>query len=220
MRDYLPVLRKSRLFEGIDDESLLALLTCMSANARSYARGETLLMAGDEVRDMGVVLRGSITVSRTDAMGERAIVLEQVEGGMFAEALVCASVRESPVSVHASQDCEVMYLQLGKLITACSTTCGSHVLIVRNLLTLLARRNLELNQKLDILSKKTLRERLLTYLSGEAARAGAARFSISFTRDELADYLCANRSALSRELGSMREEGLVDFHRNQFDLKV
>lgn len=217
MNKYYPVLRNSTLFCGIGEDELSAMLSCLDAAERFYPKGSCLLYAGDTFSRMGVVLSGSVLLLREDFWGNRTILAKAEAGEMFGEtyaALGCAS----SVSVTAAEDCSVLSLDVQKILTPCSSSCSFHSHLIRNLLSAVAEKNLQLTQKLQITSQRTLREKILSYLSAQSQLAKSPSFVIPFSRQQLADYLAVDRSALSSALGKLRDEGVLTFHRNRFYL--
>jgi CRP-like cAMP-binding protein len=204
------------LFEGIDASDILSLLSCLKVTPRRFPRGTTLFREGDPVDSIGVVLAGSIQVYKTAFDGDRHIIAAFGVGEMFAESFVCARVPASPVGVTALEDATVLYLPFVKLTTLCDKACGFHKRLNVNLLTMLARKNLMLNVKIDLLTKRTIRERLLAFLDAERLRQKSDSFRIPYNRHDLAAYLCVDRAALSRELGKLRNEGVLDFCNAEF----
>jgi CRP/FNR family transcriptional regulator, dissimilatory nitrate respiration regulator len=204
------------LFEGIGEKDMASLLECLPHRLFSARKGRIVIREGDAVDSVGIVLSGFIQVLRVDDSGNRVIQAGFSRGDIFAESLVCAGLERSPVRVVASEASELLFFPYRKLIGPCGAGCSYHTKLVENLVGIIARKNLMLNGKLAILSKRTIREKLLAYLSEARAAGGSAAFTIPFTRGELADYLCVDRSALSRELSNMRDEGLLLFDRKSF----
>ena len=218
MRESLPILMQARLFRGIEEDELSSMLACLGGTARRFPKGSTILRAGEPVRQMGVVLSGQVQVSREDADGGRILMAAIPPGGIFAEAFACARAELLPVTVIASEDSNILLMDCSKLLTPCSNLCRFHTQLVSNLMEILAQKNIFLSQKLEHLSKRTLREKLLSYLWEQAAECGARTFTIPFDRQALADYLCADRSALSREIGKLQREGVLNAERSRFTL--
>lgn len=208
-----PLLAQSPLFAGIDAADYPHVLARLSARARRRPAGAFLLLEGDAVREIGVVLSGAAQVLREDYLGRRSILTALAPGDLFAETFALAGVPAS-VSVEATADCEVLGLDYTRPLAGGQPPDAT---LIRNLLALTAKKNLHLNERLSHLEKRTIRERLLSYLSAEARRRGR-RFSIPFDRQQLADYLSVDRSALSAELSKMKGEGLLDTHKSEFIL--
>lgn len=155
---------------------------------------------------------------REDIFGNRAILTALMPGQLFGETFACAGVEILPVSVIAVSDCKILLLDYRRIITTCPTACVFHSRLIENMLKILAGKNLVLNQKIEALSARTTREKLLAYLVAQAGVAGSRRFTIPSTRQELADYLSVDRSAMSREMGIMQKEGMIRFKKNCFEL--
>lgn len=204
------------LFEGIEPDEVSKLLSCLGSRVKSFKKGSTVIAQGAPVDSLGVVVSGHVQVSRNDYDGNRIIMADFGPSQVFAESFVCAGVNRSPVIVQASEDATVLFLPFRHLVTSCETACSFHNRLIMNLVGLLARKNLFLNAKLDIASRRTIREKVLAYLDVESRGVRSREFEIPFSRSELADYLSVDRSALSRELGAMRDEGLISFVKSRF----
>ena len=196
------------------------MLPCLGASPRRFARGERILRAGEPTRYMGLVLTGSVLIEHTDMQGAVTLLGRAEPGGLFAEAYACASDEPLLVDVVASEACEVLFLDARRILTQCTSTCEHHSRIIRNLLSDLAGKNLLLNEKLTHIAQRTTRAKLMSYLSAEAQRRGAVEFDIPFSRQQLADFLAVERSGLSLELGKMKKEGLLDYHKEHFVLNI
>ena len=218
MEKYLGVLKKVNLFEGIEPSDIKPLLSCLSASVAGYAKRQMIFVEGDSVDKVGIVLSGQVQVIKEDFYGNRNIVAVLNEGALFGETFVCADVRTLPVSVYAVTDCEILFVDYRRLITTCSNTCSFHQRLIFNMLRILANKNIGLTQKIEYISKRTTREKLLAYLSAESKRAKSNSITIPVNRQELADYLSVDRSAMSAELGRLRDEGILNFNKNWFEL--
>lgn len=218
MLKFQQILLDAPLFVGISGQDLEQMLSCLDAQVISYQKNEAVFLEGDKVRFIGLVLSGKIQVVREDYYGNRNIVANLGPGELFAETFACAGVSSAPVSVFAAQQSEALQLDCQKILSPCPSSCGFHRKLIENLLQVIAQKNLYLSGKLDLLSQRTTREKLLTYLSSEAKKAGQSEFFIPFNRQELADYLGVERSAMSAQLGRMRDEGILTFHKNRFRL--
>lgn len=219
MREYLPVIRRSILFRGIEEEEILAMLKCLQAHVCSYEKKDFLYRNGDILAEMGLVLQGSIHLIKEDYWGKRTILARIPEGQIFGEVFACMGQQPLNMSIMAVEPVKVLYLDVQKVTTSCTSACDFHVRLIRNLMQALAGHALFLNQKMEYISQRTTREKLLAYLSDQALRAGSPRFQIPFNRQELADYLGIERSAMSNELSKMRKDGLLDFQKNNFWLR-
>lgn len=219
MTEYLEILHRSPLFRGIETEELSALLDCMGARPRRIKKGDTVLAAGEPATHLGIVLAGRVQVSRLKADGQRIVMGEIRPGQLFAESFACAQAEALPVTAIAGADGAVLLLDSGRLSAPCSAACAFHGRLISNLLSVLAHKNLALAGKVEVLSGRTIRERLLAYLEDLCLKAGKNTVTVPFDRQALADYLCVDRSALSRAIGQLREEGVLEVDRGKFTLK-
>lgn len=216
------------LFQGIASGSLPVLLDCLGARTECFERNSVVFAAGASVPELGLVLYGAVRMERLDFWGRRSILGRAEAGESFGESFFLGLTGEyspAPISVIAAQDCEVLLLNCNKVMTSCTSACSFHTRLIRNVLSLLAGRNMGLLNKIDLLTRPSTREKVLAYLSDRAEQGGktapdgrGVMVEIPFNREELADYLGVDRSALSRELGKLRDEGLIRFERNRFEL--
>ena len=220
MKDFLPVIRSSTLFSGISEEEVTAMLSCLNAEERSFPKEAFVLRAGDTAGSIGLVLSGSVLVIQEDIWGNRNILSKAGPGQTFAAAFACAPGSVLNVSVVAETPVTALFLDVKRILTVCPSACAHHSRIIRNLLGELAEKNLRFGEKLTHMGQRTTRSKLMSYLSAEAQRRGAVEFDIPFSRQQLADFLGVERSGLSRELGKMKQDGLLDFHKSHFVLKV
>lgn len=218
LKEDFGVLIGTELFAGISPADLDGMLACLGARAVEYERGRPVLRSGERVTAFGVVLSGQVQIFQEDYFGNRSIFANAGPGQLFAESFACAEASALPVSVTALADSRLLFIDCGRLSAPCSRACGFHSRLVHNLLNILARKNIALTQKIEITSRRTTREKLLAYLSAQARQAGSGRFFIPFDRQELADYLSVDRSAMSAELGRLRDGGLLRFRKNRFEL--
>ncbi|MDR2156434.1 MAG: Crp/Fnr family transcriptional regulator [Clostridiales Family XIII bacterium] len=208
------------LFFGIDDGDLTSLLACLSGTERTYKKGETVLFAGDKPTAAGIVLSGAVHIAKEDYFGNRNIIAEIGTGGLFGEALVCAEAEAASVTVTAGGNSNILFVNYNRIITTCPSACAFHATLIRNMLRLLALKNISLVDKLEHVTKRTTQEKVLSYLSGQAQKCGSNVIEIPFNRQEMADYLSVERSALSAELSRLRDDGVIRFRKNKFELLV
>lgn len=218
MEEFLPVLRNTQLFAGLADGEIAAMLSCLDARVSRYPRGASVLRQGEELRDMTVLLEGRLHIQREDYWGNRSILGQIVPGELFAEAYALPGSGGLRNDVVAVEDSAVLFFDAARVLTSCAAACPFHARVVQNLFLAISEKNRILVGKLEHLSRRTTREKLLSYLSGEANRQGSAEFTIPFNRQQLADYLSVDRSAMSKELCKLRDEGLLEFRRNWFRL--
>ena len=219
MKDFIHTARGSLLFLGIAETEIREMLGCLDAKVREFRREEFIFREGDATESMGLLLSGKAFVTQEDFWGNRNIVSTVTEGQTFAETFACAPGAVMTVSVMAEEDCTVLFLNVKRILTTCSSACAHHSRIIRNLLSDLAAKNLAYNEKLTHITQRTTRAKLLSYFSAAARKSGSVEFDIPFSRQQMADYLSVERSGLSLELSRMRKEGLIDFHKNHFVLK-
>ncbi len=220
MKDYLPILRSSQLFSGVSENELTAMLSCLDTRKEKFSKDAFILRSGDTVDSIGLVLSGNILIIQEDIWGNRNILSKAGPGQTFAVAYACAPASIMNASVIAETPVTAMFLNVKRILTVCSSACEHHNRIIRNLLSELAVKNLHINEKLSHIGQRSTRSKLMSYLSAEAQRLGSYEFDIPFSRQQLADYLAVERSGLSLELGKMRKEGLLDFHKNHIILKL
>lgn len=218
MERYSDILKKCPLFAGINEADLRALLNCLSATKRHYEKNSFVFMAGDTVTTIGIVMSGGVHIIQEDFWGNRTILANIGSGGLFGEAFSCAETERLPVGVLVVQASDVLLIDYRRIVTACSSVCTFHTGLIGNMLKILAKKNVMLTQKIEIITQRTTREKLLAYLSAQARQAGGSSFTIPFNRQELAEYLSVDRSAMSNELSKMRDDGILMFQRNQFKL--
>lgn len=219
MEKYLPVLKQNPLFKGLTENELLLFLNNTAVGVNRRREGEYILRAGDTVSSMGVVLSGSVLVIQEDIWGRRNIMARVSAGDIFAEVFAAAQGTALNVSVVADTDCEIMLLSVRRLLAADHAVGDGEGKVVRNLVSLLARKAMTFNEKITHLSKRTTREKLLSFLSAQATRQGKLIFDIAYDRQQLADYLCVDRAAMSVELSKLQKEGVLSYHKNHFELK-
>ena len=211
-------LTKTNLFRGTTVEEAEAMMSCLSASTRDYSRGETIFRVGDVIDRLGMVLNGSVTIESDDIWGNRSI-LDHVEPGfIFGETYACIGGEPMMVSAVAAEKTTILFLNVGKLLSTCPNSCSFHNRIIQNLLQISARKNLKLSRRIMHTSSKSIRGRLLSYFSEQAQKNGSYRFTIPFNRQQLADYLNVDRSAMSNELSKMKADGILDFEKNTFTL--
>lgn len=208
----------SSLFDGIQQADYEAMMKCLLTKQRSYQKGEFIFHSGDHVEHIGMVIKGKVHIMKEDFWGNRMILGEALPGELFGEVYVCAQAKQLEVSVVAKMDTEVLFLDVQRILTTCPTACKFHVKMIQNLLFSIAERTLAMTRKIEHMSKKSLRGKILSYLSSEAMRTGEKEFCIPYNRQQLAEYLSVDRSALSAELSKMQKEGILEYRKNWFHL--
>ena len=220
MKKILSVLRTSSLFSGVSEKELTDMLSCLNTREENFPKDAFLLRVGDTVESIGFVLSGSVLIIQEDIWGNRNILSKAGAGQTFAAAYACAPGSVLNVSVVAETSVSVLFLNVKRVLNVCPSACAHHSRIIQNLLYDLAEKNQRFSEKLTHMGQRTTRAKLMSYLSAEAQRLGKIEFDIPFSRQQLADYLAVERSGLSLELGKMKKDGLLDFHKNHFVLTV
>jgi CRP-like cAMP-binding protein len=218
MKKYFNILRKCPLFNNINDNDLSTMLTCLGARIMSFDKKYTIFSEGSPARYVGIVLSGSVQIIKNDYYGNRSIVSNAVPSELIGEAFSCAGLDYIPVSIVASEMSDIMLIDCNRILHSCSNNCHFHQQMIFNLMKNLAMKNIMFHQKIEITSKRSTREKLMTYLMFEAEKAKNNKFRIPFDRQELADYLEVDRSGLSAEISKLRKEGVIECEKNLFEL--
>lgn len=218
MEKYIPVLKRTQMFSGVGDKEILSMLSCLGARLKTYEKGEYVLRQGEHIRDITLLVGGNLHIQKDDYWGNRSILGRIAVGEMFGEAYVAPESGALLNDVVALEDSAVMFFDVNRVITTCPTACRFHAVVVQNMFFAISEKNRRLVQKLDHMSRRTIREKLISYLSEEAKKNNNSSFSIPFNRQQLADFLSVDRSAMSNELCKMRNEGLLEFEKNAFRL--
>ena len=220
MKKYLPILKNSPFFTGLTDNEILSILHCVKATTVSQKRDFYIFRAGDSTEVMGLVVSGCVLVIQEDLWGHRNILSKCHTGDFFGEPYAASPGAVLNVSVVADTDCEIILLNVQRLLISCPTACEHHQKLIRNLVSVLANKILILNDKITHVGKRTTRDKLLSYLSTESIRHSSLSFDIPFDRQQLADYLCIDRAAMSTEISKLQKEGFIKTNRNHFELTV
>ena len=218
MKEFIPILKRTQLFSGVGEEEIGAMLNCLQAKLCIYKKGEYVLRQGEHLDKILVLVGGKLHIQRDDYWGNRSIINMVSIGEMFGEAYVAPESGTLMNDVLAVEDSAVIFFDIKRIITVCSSACRFHSMVVQNLFFAISEKNRMLVQKLTFMTKRTTREKLIAYLSEEEKRQNSSEFSIPFNRQQLADFLSVDRSAMSNELCKMRDEGLIQFEKNQFNL--
>ena len=216
LKKIFEMVKDNPLFQGIAYSDFEHLIGCLSAKTASYRKDDIVLLSGNTINYVGLILSGAVRIIKEDIDGNSAIVTDLSVSEIFGEAFACAGITQSPVTIEAAEETEILFLDYKKIVTTCAGACQYHAMLIENMLKLIARKNIMLNQKLEILSKRTTREKLLCFF--DARRGSARKFTVPFNREELANYLCVDCSALSNELCKMRDDGLINFQKNKFEI--
>jgi CRP-like cAMP-binding protein len=212
------VLLSSPLFQGLSTKDTISLLQCISVNRKKFSQGEVIFLSGEPINRIGVILQGSITIIKEDFSGNRSILAEFVKGNIFGEAFAFSNNEKLSVTAISASESEILFIDANRIFTFCASACPYHSRLIENMLKIIAKKNIVLNEKIDVLSKRTIRNRLLSFLQIQSQKNGSNHFSILFNRQELADYLCVDRSALSNEMSKLQNEGFFSVSKNEFTI--
>ena len=218
MKDFSAALSACPLFAGVDPAQMPALFTCLQGRIRTYDKGQTILRQGERAEHLGAVLSGLVQIDRVDDAGNRSLVAAVAPGELFGETFAYAGVAALPVEAVAAAPTTALLLRADRIAQPCGRACAFHHRVLTNLLRILADKNVQLNEKLAVLSQRTTRDKLLTYLALQAQKTGSRRLTLPFNRQELADYLEVDRSGLSAEISKLRRAGVLQCQRNRFTL--
>ena len=218
MKKYLQILKKCSLFSEIEDENLITMLNCLGAKIEFFDKKYTIFAESGAAKFIGILLSGSAHVVHVDYYGNRSILSGIIPGEVFGEAFACAQIKALPVSIIANEPCEVMLIEANRILHTCKNGCSFHHRLIYNLMRDLAEKNIAFHQRIEITSKRTTREKLMSYLHFYSRQVGKNEFDIPFDRQELADYLEVDRSGLSVEIGKLRRAGVIDSRKNHFVL--
>lgn len=211
-------LLKTALFDGVSKIDIEPLLHCLSYRLKKFEKNSFILRQGEKCEEAALVLSGSVHIITEDFWGNRTILSDISPGSVFAETFAFEGSKPLPVSALTVSDVEILFFSINKILTVCSSACVFHTRIIQNFVQVLALKNIMLNRKLLYLSFRSTREKLLSYLSDQSKNSKSEKFVIPFTRQELADFLCVDRSAMSSEISKLQNEGVLETHKNEFTL--
>lgn len=207
---------RSPLFDHIAPDERTAMLGCIGYHIGSFKRGEVVHFEAENIRHIGILLSGAVDMVKEDIWGGRTLLLRVHKNEMFGETFACGEDNSSLVTFSVSEDAKILFLPFDRVMHSCTMACRFHHQLIENMVHIIAKKNRDLMRKVEVVSKRTIRERLLSYLSQQAQEQGSRYIEIPFGRMELAEYLCVDRSALTRELAKMKDEGLIDYDKNCF----
>ena len=218
MEKYISVLQACPLFADIHTQDIPGMLHCLGGQVLFFDKGQTIFHEGEKASYLGIVLEGSLQIHRDDYYGNRSILGRATVGELFCESFACAGVAALPISVIATEDCRILCVDSCRILRSCSNACAFHNQLIMNLMQVMAEKNLAFHEKIEILSQRTTRDKLMTYLLSQAKFHNSNSFTIPFDRQELADFLGVERSAMSAQLSKLREDGVLTCNRSQFTL--
>lgn len=206
----------SSLFEGIDPEERIIMLGCTGYHIRSFKKGEIVAFEEENVKHIGIMISGAVDMIKEDIWGNKTMLVRIRKNEVFGETFACGTDNLSIVTFQVSEDACILFMPFGRMMCSCGNGCQFHQRLIENMVRVIADKNRDLMRKVEVVSKRSIREKLLAYLSIQAQVQGTRYVELPLGRVELAEYLCVDRSALTRELVKMREDGLIDYDRNCF----
>ena len=204
------------LFQGIKPEDRTAMLSCIGYHVADFSKGGIVAFEGENLKHIGIVLSGAVDMVKEDLWGNKTMLVRARQNDIFGETFACSQDNLSVVTFVVAEDARILFMPFARVMHSCTMACGFHHRLTENMVGIIAAKNRDLMRKLEVVSKRTIREKLLTYLSLQAQTQRSRYFEIPLGRVELAEYLCVDRSALTRELAKMKEEGILDFDKNCF----
>ena len=218
MKEFIPVLKHTKLFAGIGDDEISDVINCLQITVKKYKKDAYVFHSGEHIRSVAILAEGSLLIQKDDYWGNRSIVNRIAAGEIFGESYAMPDSEALLNDVVALEDSTVLLFDIRKIPEVCSNACKFHILLIQNLIQLISLKNRILTQKIDCMAQRTTRGKLTAYLSSQSKKHGGASFDIPFNRQQLADFLAVDRSAMSCELCKMRDDGMLSFKRNHFEL--
>ena len=206
----------SPLFRGIEPQERKAMLGCIGYHIAAFRKGDIVAFEEENIRHIGIILSGSVDMVKEDLWGNKTMLVRMGKDELFGETFACGSDNLSVVTFLVSEDAKILFMPFDRVMHSCTMACRFHHRLIENMVSVIAAKNRDLMRKVEVVSKRTIREKLLTYLSIQAQTQNSRYLEIPLGRVELAEYLCVDRSALTRELAKMKEDGLIDYDRNCF----
>lgn len=220
MQKYFNLLRKASIFADMEDDEMEILMRCLSPLLSQYKKNEYILRCGETTSSFGILIKGMAMIEKYDLWGNLNLLSEVKVGMSFGESYACLPDAVCDVHIIAKEDSDILFFDISRFLYICPIACKFHNRLVQNLLTEIARKNLLLTRKIDFISKKKIRDRLLSYLQLEAQKSESSVFEIPFNRQELANFLLVDRSALSNEISKLQKEGVINCKKNKFEIII
>ena len=217
MKDILPDVN-SPLFDGVNSEDRKTMLGCIGYHIGTFKKGDIVAFEEENIKHIGIIISGAVDMVKEDLWGNKTILVRMRKDELFGETFACGSDNLSVVTFLVSEDARILFMPFDRVMHSCTMACVFHHRLIENMVRIIANKNRDLMRKIEVISKRTLREKILAYLSIHAQAQNSRYFEIPMGRVEWAEYLCADRSALTRELARMKDDGLIDYDRNCFRL--
>lgn len=218
MKDVIENIQLINLFHDIKKEDLKTMFSCLGAYTKTYKKNEIIYLENHDIRFIGIILSGRVNMIKEDSNGNNSILVYLKIGDLFGETFACSNLTISKVSFVSANKCKILFIPFHKVLYTCKMTCIFHHRLIENMIEYISTKNVMLMNKIEIISKKTIREKIISYLQLQRDNFGCDDFEIELGRVELAEYLCTDRSALTRELNNMKAEKIIEFEKNRFKL--
>lgn len=215
MRDFMNDV-KSPLFDGITPEDRKTMLGCIGYHIGTFQKGDIVAFEDENIKHIGILLSGTVDMVKEDLWGNKTMLVRMRKDELFGETFACGEDNLSVVTFMVSEDAKILFIPFDRVMHSCTMACVFHHRLIENMVHIIANKNRDLMRKVEVVSKRSIREKLLTYLSIQAQAQESRYFEIPLGRVELAEYLCVDRSALTRELVKMKDDGLIDYDKNCF----
>lgn len=216
LNSHIDTIINTQLFEGINREDLRSMFHCLNPILRNYDKGDYIIHENDDLTSIGLILSGEIIVSRDSYSGNRNVISQLHKGSVFGAMIAFSKSFKSPTDIIANDNTIVLMLPKDRIIGQCSNMCSFHQSLIRNFLTIISERALSLNKKVELLTIKTIKGKIALYLLDQRKINNKDNFTIPLNRNQLAEYLSISRPSMSRDLGEMKEDGMIDYHLNAF----
>lgn len=217
MKEYIEKIKRAPLFRDINEENILKFLHCSKGRIKNFEKGEIIILAGNISENFGLLVEGVAHVVREDYWGNKTIVGELHENEIFGEVFALQKIPLENTAI-AKTNCKILFINTTLIINPCKDGNSFHDTIVRNLILILAKKTMMMNRKLEHITKRSMKDKILSYLSGISEKENKKTFSIPYNRTELSEFLCVDRAALSKELSKLQKEGYITYKKNIFTL--
>nr|WP_317357623.1 Crp/Fnr family transcriptional regulator [uncultured Tyzzerella sp.] len=217
MEKYIKIIKNSKLFFNISEDEIKLILNHLLLHIKDYKKGQYIFNIGDKINGLGLVVSGLVHIEKEDFFGNRSIICQVCENDIFG-ASYYYDEEPLPNNILAATNTTIMFLDIKKSLNLQNHCCDKNLKVMDNFIKIMLKKNKDINKKLDHISQRNIRNKILSFLYDQSLKNNSNSFYISFNRQQLADYLCIDRSALSSELSKMRKENLINFTKNYFQL--
>lgn len=217
-KKWLDILARVELFETIEEHDLEDMLICLKPKLVQYKKGETVAIAGDPFKGVGIVLEGEVLIAKENAVGNRVILNKMPAGNIFGEMIAFSHIPAWPATIFVTDHATIMFIEPNRIVSSCGQQCDCHTILILNMLKIVSKRALLLNRKVEYLAIKSMREKIAAYLMEQYKQCQKNTFMIPLNRNEMADFLNVSRPSMSRELAKMKDEGMIDYYKSSFKI--